>query len=467
MKILALESSTTSAKAMLYDTDNNQSRQAIHEYAFTDRTPAAQAEQVFLQMIQAGKEAAAGEKIDAISLSETWHSVMLCNERMEPVTRVYQWNDTESAVLCGRLRRDKAFAGDYYHRTGCMVNSTYPAFHLASLKEQGMSFSGLRVVSQGSYNTYRLTGEWSTTRCLIAGSGLLNINELEYDPMVLEFLGLSPEQMSPLIDTGCIYSLSEDGAALLGLQPGIPVVPANSDGGLNQVGAGALKKGVATLSLGTSGAIRLSCDRPVIPDVPSTWCYYSPGGWIAGAATNGCCNCVDWAKNKLFFGSASYAEMEEGVTDPVNTPVFLPFLFGERCPGWNDERTGGFAGIKPYHTAKDLYLAVQEGVLFNLYQCYRILTEKIAAPQQIMLSGGILNSERWTQMCADIFGVDMTVCEASQGSLFGAVVMGMAALGVIHDPADYQPKIIRTVHADPDKAAMYGEKFTRYLEQYI
>lgn len=134
----------------------------------------------------------------------------------------------------------------------------------------------------------------------------------------------------------------------------------------------------------------------MLPEKPSTWCYLSPKAWLSGAATNGCCNCVDWARKSLFPAGTGYGEIEAGVTDKVTTPVFLPFLFGERCPGWDDDRMGGFANVLPRHNANDLYRAVQEGVLFNLYHCYRILAEVNEPPKEIKISGGILNSLEWS-----------------------------------------------------------------------
>lgn len=118
--------------------------------------------------------------------------------------------------------------------------------------------------------------------------------------------------MGELITYRDTFPLSEDGAELLGLSPGIPVIPSMPDGSLNQVGAGALEDGVMTFSMGTSGSIRLTTHKPVIPDTPGTWCYLSPSTWLSGAATSGCCNCTDWYKDRVFGSEMSYGEIEEG-----------------------------------------------------------------------------------------------------------------------------------------------------------
>ncbi len=76
------------------------------------------------------EQLAEGREISIISLSGTWHSVLLCDRRMRPATPVYPWSYTGAAPLCGRLREDAGFVEDYYQKTGCMVNATYPFFKL-------------------------------------------------------------------------------------------------------------------------------------------------------------------------------------------------------------------------------------------------------------------------------------------------------------------------------------------------
>ena len=267
-----------------------------------------------------------------------------------------------------------------------MVNAIYPFFKLLLLKKKGYDLSRHYIFGQGTYNNYRMTGKRIITECLASGTGLLNTHTKKYDPEILKEAGITEDQLSEVIDYKHTYPLTAEAAAALGVKPGIPVVPTSSDGGLNQVGVGASVEGVMTFSVGTSGAIRLTTAQPVLPDQPSTWCYMSPKAWLSGAATNGCCNCIDWYKDHAFGQDVSYGEIEKGITDRETNPVFLPFLFGERCPGWNDERKGGFLEILPKHKANDLYLAVQEGVLFNLYHCYKMLTKVNEPPKRIKFS---------------------------------------------------------------------------------
>jgi gluconokinase len=346
-----------------------------------------------------------------------------------------------------------------------MVNTTYPAIRLLYLKGKGLGFSGAFVSSESSYMFYRLTGKRWASDCTGSGSGLLNTHTRQWDPDVLGEIGFTTDQIGRVVTYRDIVPLSTEGAALLGLRPGIPVVPAHPDGALNQVGSGALVEGKMTFSVGTSGALRLSAAGPVLPESMSTWCYMAPDAWMSGAATNGACNCVDWAKPLLFPGK-SYREVEAEPPDYRNLPFFLPFLWGERCPGWNDEREGGFGGLRPEHTALDMYFSVLEGVLFNLYQCYRELQAVAGTPREIKLSGGILKSRAWQQMAADIFGEEMHCESIPNASMLGAAVLGLFALGRISSLRDWETGGGEVLRPDREKHRIFQERFRTWEEYY-
>ncbi|MDD4842871.1 MAG: FGGY family carbohydrate kinase [Anaerotignum sp.] len=467
MKILALESSTTSAKAMVFDTDTGKFHVESVPYIlkYTDVTM-HDAKEVFEQTVYLGKKMCEGQKIDMVSLSGTWHSLMLCNQEMEPQTPIYLWSYTGAADICKELRKDEAYVNRFYQKTGCMVNAIYPVFKIKLLRQLGYKLENYRFVGQGTYNTYRLTGQWAVTDSVASGTGLLNIHTKAFDEDILKENEIRLDQLPQIITYQDTLKLNEEGAELLGLPQGTPVIATNPDGGLNQVGAGAVEEGIMSFSVGTSGALRFSTSAPILPHKPSTWCYLSPKSWLSGAATSGCCNCIDWFKGKYFQEDISYSQMEGGCKNIEDVPVFLPFLFGERCPGWNDERDGGFYGLKPSHTVYDSYRAIQEGILFNLYQCYEELIALNGKPKKVMLSGGIIRSKVWTQMCADIFQIEMTIDEVEHSSLIGSVALGMELLGILHDAKDFKSNYSQVITPNPERKDFYQKKYQKYLYWY-
>ena len=468
MHILVMESSTTSAKAMLYHINTGVATVATKAYRFGEGEIGRQdVKFVFDTTMELGKQLSQGKEVVAIALGCTWHSVMLCDKNMKPQTPLFQWSDVSASKLCARLRKDEDYCSAYYQKTGCMVNVTYPFSKLKMLHEAGWSLADYKIADQGTYMMHQLTGQYLLSDITASGSGLLNTKTRDFDEELNSELGITRHNLPELVGYATAYPLREEGARLLGIAPGIPVMVPLADGIGNHIGSGALASGIMTLSMGTSAAMRLSTAKPILPIERSTWCYLTPHGWLSGAAIAGCTNCVDWSKEKFFGPTAGYEEAEQGFTNMTNSPpVFLPFLFGERCPGWQDERGGGFFDVKSHHTKYELHHSVLEGILYNLYQCFEALIKQNEKPHTIKLSGGIRHSAYWTQMCADIFRQPVELDPAKQASLKGGVVVALEHLGKIQNLTDMEFPKGEVICPNPAMVEKYKERYQRYLYRY-
>lgn len=466
MIILALESSTTSAKTMLFDSETGEVSVRSRRFEVPD-TSVRDADAVYTQLMALGREAAAGAAVDLIVLSGTWHGLTLVDDDLRALTPVREWPDTSAQNLSARERLDRDFTWWYYERTGSMVNAIYPAFKLMWLREQGMRIDGLRAMDQPTLNFARLTGEVSSNPSVASGTGLLGAESAQWDEEVVERLGLRGVILPELHESTHTAPLAREAAVLLGLRAGIPVLTPGPDGGLSQVGDLATNPGDMTFSMGTSGALRFATRHPSFSPALSTWSYRSPVGPLSGAATSGCGNCVDWARERLFGLTTDYSEIEPLLSaDRRDLPVFLPFLFGERSPGWQDQRRGGLVELRPEHSRADMYQAVLEGIVFSLFHCFKELTALNGMPRRIVLSGGVLSSPFWTQLTADVFGTEMEVSTLQHSSVVGAVRMGLVASGASERHPAFDDAEPRFVQPRPERRAQYDEAFARYLDHY-
>jgi gluconokinase len=296
--------------------------------------------------------------------------------------------------------------------------------------------------------------------------GFINTHTKVYDKSIMEFAGVEQRQFGHLATYNTACPLNKEGAEALGISSGIPVVAPYSDGAMNQVGSGATKPNVMTFSVGTSAAIRMTTNRPVLSEPPGTWCYIGATGWMSGAATQGACNCIDWFKTTVLQNKWSYDELGTTLSDESETPVFLPFLFGERCPGWQDGRRAGFSHIDARTTVPNMYKAICEGILFNVYQCYEILTKHAGTPSRIIISGGILNSPAWTQLAADIFNREIEISETKQASMLGGAALALYASNQISQLHSIQESPRKMISPREGMVELYRTKFKRYLECY-
>ncbi len=466
MRILVLENSTTSAKAMWYDWDTGQVETRSAPYPpGTVEEGTCQAEQAFLAVVRLGRKVAAGRPVSAVALTATWHGLLFCGPSGEALTPVYLWSYPGAASYAAARQKDQMFSERFYHLSGCGIHGSYPFFKYGFLRENGRIPQHFRISDQGSYNLERLTGQWAANRCMASGSGFLDTGKGGWSQELLAWSGLGLEQLPPLVSSRQTYPLSSQGAAWLGLPVGTPVFTAFADGGMNQIGSGACRGGDVTLSVGTTGALRMSAPEFRTGSWPGLWCYRIPEAWLCGAAVSGACNCLDWFREQLAEG-LPYAAFEAPADWQADTPVFLPFLWGERCPGWQENRPGGFWGIRGHHTKRELYRAVQEGVLFSLRHCLELLEKQAGRPRNVYLSGGILQSESWTQMCADILGRELIRDAVAQASMTGAAAVANWALGGWESLADYRPAPGAKVTPNRAMERHYQEKYRRYRDAY-
>ena len=232
MFVLVLECSTSSAKAMYYDTEHESYEVLSRPYKpdFPGELTLFNPEHVFEQMLTVGREIVRGRRVDIIALCSAWHSIGLFDKKFDPVTPMYQWSNNLGDELCTRYRADASYTQQYYETTGCMVNAIYPFFKLKKLSES-LDLSQYCAMGQGSYNNYRITGNWAVTDCMLSGSGLMNTHELTYDAALLEELGLARQQLPPVCTSGPIYSHEEAAKRAAGIGSGIPVIATCADGG--------------------------------------------------------------------------------------------------------------------------------------------------------------------------------------------------------------------------------------------
>jgi gluconokinase len=478
MLILVLEASTASAKSMLY-----QSGIGIVDVLIKNYSPAAgdiatyDADLIMAETLLTGAQILDRnglKRVDLVATGSIWgHSLLMLDQNKKPVSRLKTWADTEASATTNKYRKDKLLFNRFYQRTGCPIHTTYTLWKYIHEKENGAATNVSFIATMPEYLFFKLTGELAASRSTISAGGFLNIHNLEWDPEVLDFAGVRPEMLSKLVDSEYTAPLSGEAAAVLGLKAGTPVLITGADGCMNQVAAGAFSDNIMTISVGTSAAMRIATEKPILAEYPATWCYAGVENmWIAGSATAGAGNCVDWMGRKIlgFDNRLTLQQLDEGAQETLrkeDAPLFLPFLAGERCPGWDDTKKAIFYEMKIEHNLYDLYFAVLEGVLFNLKQCYEITVPIVGKPPKfISISGGIEKSPFWLAMAATIFGLPVYTDGRLNASLLGAAFMGLKVMREINSVKDIKPIMKNCWEPDQAKRVFFEKRFKKYLQYY-
>ena len=118
------------------------------------------------------------------------------------------------------------------------------------------------------------------------------------------------------------------------------------------------------------------------------------------------------------------------------------------------------------HNIADMYCGLLEGVLFNLYHCYKLLADLMVPPQKILVSGGIVRSGFWTQMAADIFQKEMNISNIEHVSLLGVVALMMKSLNLVQDLGQSKLESGGTIFPNKKMEDIYIKRFEKYLDLY-
>ncbi|MGH2617920.1 MAG: gluconokinase, partial [Thermomicrobiales bacterium] len=395
--VIALDAGTSSVRALAFDGAWRTIRQSEEQIKYSLETtadgsatmPAAALFDLTVRAIDgvvARLDQRAGD-VAAVGSTSFWHSLMGIDGAGEPTTPVLYWADTRSAAAAAALRAELN-ADAVWQRTGCRLHSSYWPVKLCWLrrKEPDMVARTTRWLSFAEYALGRLCDDaaGAVTICMASGTGLLDVHTMQWDAEMLAASGLSPECLSPLVDLGPPGRLRPDFASRWSDLAGVHWFPALGDGACANVGSGAIGPSSIALTVGTSAAVRLILPRP--PDhqwsvPPGLWAYRLDRGRavLGGALSNGG-NLLRWIWNTTATGPDDEATTEAATLPPDSTGLtFLPFLAGERSPGWHDDATAVIAGLTLATRPKHLIRAGMESVAYRLADVYDAL-QPLAAP---------------------------------------------------------------------------------------
>ncbi|WHH58175.1 FGGY family carbohydrate kinase [Petroclostridium sp. X23] len=478
MVVLVLEASTASAKAMIYKSGEGIVGILPRNYSpDAGDTVIYDADKIMMETILTGKQLLEQKKIDHVDMVATcsiWsHSLVMLDKDKKPVSRLSTWADTTASSTTEKYRKDNSLFTSLYKRTGCPIHVTYTLWKYMHQKENSNLRNVSFIASMPEYLFLKLTGEFAVSKSTTSAGGFLNLHTLNWDEEALKLAGIDASMLPKLVDSEYAAPLSKEAADILGIKEGTPVLVTGADGCMNQIAVGGFSDNVMTLSVGTSAAMRISTEKPVLAEYPSTWCYVGVEGmWITGSATAGAGNCIDWIGKKIlgFNGGITLKELDEGAKGALlkgDAPVFLPFLAGERCPGWDDTKTAMMTELKINHDIYDLYYAALEGVLFNLKHCYEITVPIIGQPPKyISISGGIEKSPFWLSMASSIFGLPVYVDGLLHTSMLGSAYMALKVLGEIDTVKNIKPLMKNRCEPDHSTKEFFQKRFEKYLMYY-
>ena len=452
---LGLDLGTSSCKTVVVDEQGRVLGFGSSEYA-NDNTPGKWQEQdpnvVLSSVVDAARNAIenAGElpgNCAGASIGGALHSLMAVDADGKPLTGLMTWADARATPQAKALSQT-ADASRLYQETGCPMHGMYPLYKIRWLKDERPEIfqKAARFISAKEFVFSRLTGQYVVDYSVAAGSGLLNIHHLNWNPQSLDLAGIKPVQLSMLADPKEIVDgIQPELARRMGLSSKTRLVLGSSDAANSTLGAGSVSMHQATCMVGTSAALRIITSQPILDPKGRSWCYaIDRQHWLVGGSINNGGIALSWLRdclNSISQDSPSaqplsfteLLEMASCIPLGAQGLICLPFFAGERSPNWNLDSRAVFFGLGLEHDARHIARAVLEGIAFRLMSLKEILDEISGSVTEIRASGGFTHSNFWLQMVADAFNCELVVPSWGETSSLGAALWALQATGALQN----------------------------------
>ncbi len=346
--------------------------------------------------------------VAAISVAGQQHGLVLVDSAGAVVRPAKLWNDTTSAEQASALV-ERLGAGQW---AALCRSVPVAAFTITKLlwmadNEPESLARADKIMLPHDYLTWCLTGKHITDRGDASGTGWFDPVSNTYQPELLATAvddAASWLQRLPTIvaHDEAAGELTVEGAAALGLSPGIVVGAGSGDNMGAALGLG-LRVGDLVMSLGTSGTIYSLSALPTSDPSGAVAGFASASGeYLPLVCTLNATRVTDSVAEWMGTDAAGLSALASAPSARFDGCTLVPYFDGERTPNRPDE-SGRFHGLRTTTTRETLALAAHDGVLCGLFDGLDHLTSAgVDVSGRLHLVGGGARSATYRQRCADL-----------------------------------------------------------------
>ena len=389
-----------------------------------------------------------------IGLSGQMHGAVLLDAQDRVLRPAILWNDTRCAAECTEMMSEMPELADLGGSLA-MPGFTAPKLRWVAKHEPELFRQVAKVLLPKDYVRLMLTGAYVSDMSDASGTLWLDVRRRCWSDALLALTGMTQQQMPRLVEgSEAGGHLKADVAAELGLPAGIVVAGGAGDNAASAVGMGAVQAGQGFLSLGTSGVLFVVTPsyQPNAASATHAFCHALPGLWHQMSVMLSAASALQWVADLLgaaHAGDVSNKAAALTLEARAASPLFLPYLGGERTPHNSATLRGSFHGLSFDADAARLGYAVIEGVSFGLRDGLTALHAAGSRVDRLSLVGGGARSAFWAQLLATVLDIEIvTHADSTVGGALGAARLAWLATGAplstvcVAPPVEmsYQPK---------------------------
>jgi len=480
---LGIDSSTTATKSLLMGADGEVLGVASSEYTYetpramwTEQHPDLWWQGTIASVRQVLSQARVNPAdVKGVGLTGQMHGMVLLDGDGEVLRPAILWNDQRTAAECDEIR-ERLGKEQLIQITGndALTGFTAPKILWVKNNEPQIFAQVKHILLPKDYVRFKLTGEYAMDKAGGAGTLLFDVRARDWSRTVVDALGIDPAWLPPTFEgTAVTGRVTPQAAEATGLKIGTPVMGGGGDQSAAAVGTGAVVEGIVSLSLGTSGVVFASADRPIIEPEGRlhAFCHAVPGKWHLMGVMLSAAGSLRWYRDTIAPDADfdTLVEPTASIQPGSDGLLFLPYLTGERTPHPDPLARGAFVGLTVRHTRPHLTRAVLEGVAFGLRDGFELMKGAgLAGITQVRITGGGAKSSIWQQILADVFQVELATVNTTEGAAYGAALLAATGTGIFPNVTSACAAVIQlTGRTTPGPAsATYQKMYPLYRELY-
>jgi len=426
-----------------------------------------------------------GDEIAGIGLSGQMHGSVFLDAAGQVIRPAILWCDQRTQAECDWIT---AQAGEEnlpeYISNPVLTGFTAPKIVWLRNNEPEAYARVKQVLLPKDYIRFKLTGVYATEVSDASGTALLDVKNRRWSQPMLDAAQIPSLWMPECYESQEVSgTISQEVSSLTGLATGTPVVGGGGDQAAGAVGAGIVKTGIDSSTIGTSGVVFAFSDEPASDPKMRvhTLCHAVPGKWHTMGVILSAGGSLRWLRDTFYqpegvvgrtIGEDPYNLMALGAAKvPAGSEglIFLPYLTGERTPYPDPYARGVFFGATLRHDRSYFARAVLEGVAYAMNDTFEIFKELGVEINEVRASGGGAKSAIWRQIQADITGYAHKTLGIDEGPALGVALLAAVGTGRFATVADACAAAINTVDTsepNPHNHATYRKYYGIYQSLY-
>ena len=488
--LLAADCGTTAIKVALFDTEGNKVVHHAEEYALI-RPSAQRVEQkpeVYWDTFRTclsrvlSDSAVDPDDIVAFAFDSSAETMVFMDENMEPLDNFYVWMDNRAEEEAVEI--NERFSADEIGRhTGqCPIEPVFPATEVLWFrKNKPEKFEHVSMMFMtDDYLLWRMCGKKVSHGSSWCTSYMWDINTRDWWPEMLDYLGVTADQLPEILETGTpIGHLLPEMADELGLSRDMLLVMGAQDQSAGAIGVGNVRPGTFSESTGGALMVCTTLEKSFYDENGNVPCNYSDlGGYmIQGGAKGGIV--IKWLRDTLCEAEKDAEVRGEGnaydLMDKLaaETPAgaeglfVLPFFGGGSNPTPDIYGRGVLYGMSLGHTRGHIVRAFLEATAVNIAMIVNYCEDLtgVKVTQVRSLGGGSL-SPFWCQVKADVLNREVVTMRNTQdAACLGAAIIAGYGAGIYDSIADTALKfaeVDKVYTPNPENRAVYDRLIKKY-----